>query len=248
VAPPEKLTIDTPEQIALEFTLASVGSRFLALGIDTVVQVAAFGAFAAAAFGLMVMLPSPASAARPWIFGGLVLCGFTIYYGYFALFEALWQGQTPGKRVIGLRTIHATGRPITVFEAILRNILRVADQLPFVYAVGILTMLLTERSQRLGDLAAGSVVVHEQRTERPDFEAHQGGSAARYGAGRLTVEEIALVETFLRRRRDLEGVRELRGRQIAERIRERLGAAGDEDDERFLEGIVAEYRSTSRYL
>lgn len=243
---PEKLTIDTPEQIALEFTLASVGSRFLALGIDTLIQTAIFLALVAAAAGLAYGL-RPVGRLGPWIVAALVLAGFILYYGYFAAFEVLWRGQTPGKRIIGLRTIHVSGRPMTTFEAITRNIVRVADQLPGVYAIGILAVLVTERSQRLGDLAAGSVVVHEQRTEPPAFDAPSGSAAARYGAARLKAEEIALVETFLRRRRDLEGSRELRARQIADRIRQQLAIDDREDDERFLEHVLAEYRATGRY-
>lgn len=245
---PEKLTIDTPEQVPLEFTLASVGSRFLAVGIDTLLQIAGFLVLLAIWGGVTLMV----SAGLPeglgtWVTGALLLAGFTIYYGYFALFEALWDGQTPGKRIIGLRTITVSGRPITAYDAILRNVIRVADQLPGIYAVGIVTIFLTERSQRLGDLAAGTVVVHEQPIDTQAFGAAPAAGLGHYGAGRLSVEEIALVETFLRRRTALADVRELRAREIAARIGRRLNAERPEDDEVFLEEVAAEYRAAGRY-
>lgn len=246
--PPEKLTIDTPEQIALEFTLASVGSRFLAVGIDTLIQMAGLLVLLAV-WGAVSWLVSAGipEGVRTWVTGGLLLAGFTIYYGYFACFEAMWDGQTPGKRTVGLRTITVSGRPITTYDAILRNVIRVADQLPGIYAIGIVSVFLTERSQRLGDLAAGTVVVHEQPLAAHDFDNRVGASVGRYGAGRLTVEEIALIETFLRRRAELGHVRELRGRQIAERIRGRLNVHSTEGAEAFLEQVAAEYRATGRY-
>ena len=245
---PEKLTIDTPEQIALEFTLATVGSRFLAVGIDTLLQIAGFLVLVAigAAAQWLVSAGLP-PGLRTWVIGGLLLVAFTIYYGYFAFFEALWDGQTPGKRIVGLRTITASGRPITPYEAILRNVIRVADQLPGIYAIGIVSIFLTERSQRLGDLAAGTVVVHEQPIGAHGFDATTQPERGRHGAGRLTVEEIALVETFLRRRADLADVRELRAGQIAKRIRQRLKTEPTGDDEAFLEQVAAEYRASGRY-
>ena len=91
-----------------------------------------------------------------------ILLGFLLYYGYFAAFEALWGGQTPGKRAVGLRVISVTGQPITTFDALLRNLLRIVDQMPGIYAVGVLSIFFTSRNQRLGDLVAGTVVVQEQ--------------------------------------------------------------------------------------
>ena len=108
----EKLNIDTPEQVALEFSLATVGSRFLALAIDTLIQVG-IGVALFIVVALALFLSGAAeSAARPWVMAVLVLGGFVVYYGYFALFETLWSGQTPGKRLIGLRVIHGSGRPV----------------------------------------------------------------------------------------------------------------------------------------
>jgi uncharacterized RDD family membrane protein YckC len=250
VPAPEKLTIDTPEQIPLEFTIATLGSRFLALGIDTLLQAGAVLVTFLPIVGLRLLAGGLGTTVGTWILALWLLVAFTIYYGYFVFFEARWSGQTPGKRWVGLRVIHASGRPITTYEAILRNLVRVADQLPGIYAVGILAVFLSERSQRLGDLAADTVVVHEQPVEALGAghdHTSSDGLVAQYGAARLTAEEIGLVETFLRRRADLEGVRELRAGQIAARIRARLGVEDGGEDEAFLERVAREYRATGRY-
>lgn len=253
----EKLSIDTPEQVALEFSLASIGSRFLALALDTLIQgvsavVLFFLAIFAAAFSASaagVVLPSEAG---PWILGALIVGWFTVYAGYFAIFEAMWNGQTPGKRVVGLRVIHASGRPISVYEAVLRNVVRIADQMPGIYAVGIVAVFVTERSQRLGDLAAATVVVHEAVKERALAEApaprRTGPAVPHYGAARLSSDEIGVVELFFRRRSDLDGVARVRmAAQIADRLRERLGVTASVQNEQLLEEVLAEYRRVGRY-
>ena len=253
----EKLNIDTPEQVALEFSLASIGSRFLAIALDTIIQgvaallllfVAVFAfAFGASAAGFV--LPDEPG---PWILGGLILAWFIIYAGYFAIFEALWNGQTPGKRVVGLRVIHASGRPISVYEAVLRNVVRIADQMPGIYAVGIIAVFVTERSQRLGDLAASTVVVHEKLVTAAPLDApsphRRDTPVPHYGAARLSSEEVGLIELFFRRRNELDGVARVHmAGQIADRIRQRLGVTSRIQNEQLLEEVLAEHRSLSRY-
>jgi uncharacterized RDD family membrane protein YckC len=245
VPAPEKLTIDTPEQIALEYPLASAGSRFLALGLDTLLQAAGFVLLALAALVAVDLGAMFAATLATWSFAVLLLVAFLIYYGYFAFFEALWNGQTPGKRVVGIRVITASGRPLAPMDAILRNLLRIVDQLPGIYAVGVLSIFFTARNQRLGDLAAGTVVVHERAIELPVTPEWQAGSR-RHRAARLSAEEIALVETFLHRRHALDPyLRLTTARKIVERVGRRLElpAGSAIDEERLLEELVAEYRS-----
>ncbi len=248
----EKLNIDTPEQIALEFSLASIGSRFLALAIDTSIQVA----LAILLFGLVVFGAWIASMAlergSPWLLAALILGLFVIYYGYFAAYEIAWNGQTPGKRLIGLRVIHATGRPLSPFEAILRNIVRVIDQFPGIYAIGIVAVFLSDRSQRLGDLAAGTVVVHERpgakRLDEITRDAPPPSIDTRHGASALTQEEISVIELFLRRRTELDGLARVRtAKHIADRIRGRLEIRSEIENERLLEEVVAEYKARGRF-
>ena len=237
---PEQLIIDTPEQIALEYPLASAGSRFLALGLDTLLQLAGF-----ALLGLIAMLVAAADAGTgrpfgPWALAVLLLAAFALYYGYFAVFEALWAGQTPGKRVVGIRVIGVSGRPLSPFEAILRSLVRIVDQMPGFYAVGVLSIFFTSRNQRLGDLAAGTVVVHETLVERPHVP-QPAEARTRHAAARLTPAELALVERFLQRRQGLDSlVRLATARQILARFRDRLELPADRpvDEERILEDLV----------
>jgi uncharacterized RDD family membrane protein YckC len=98
---------------------------------------------------------------------------FLFHWGYFTLFEAFWRGQTPGKRVMRIRVIQQTGRPIGLLESMGRNLLRAIDMLPTFYIFGVITMFLTSRQQRLGDLVAGTLVVHERDVETP-FESIGG--------------------------------------------------------------------------
>jgi uncharacterized RDD family membrane protein YckC len=251
VPAPENLIIDTPEQIPLEFALAGVGSRFLALAFDTVLQAAAVAVLAALAFAASRVASFSISTAGlgTWAIAGLLLAGFVVYSGYFAIFESIWTGQTPGKRLVGLRVIDVSGRPITVYAALIRNLMRIVDQVPGIYAVAILAVLITRRQQRIGDLAAGTVVVHE-RLGGSSPDVRRVASAARHGAHRLTPEEIVLIEGFLRRREELSSwVRLQNARRIAERMAKRLELppTGRQDDERLLEELAAEYRSHGPY-
>jgi uncharacterized RDD family membrane protein YckC len=245
VPSPEKLIIDTPEQVALEFPLAGAGSRFLALTIDTLIQIAAFLVLGLFAIGATWFRAIGRQDLETWVLAVLVLLGFLLYYGYYAAFEAMWVGQTPGKRVVGLRVISVSGQPISTFDSILRNLLRIVDQIPGIYAVGLLSVFFTARNQRLGDLAAGTVVVHERVVERASRPEASLPASVRLGAERLTAEEFEVIEIFLARRRDLpDHLRMQTARQLARRIREKLNvaAAAQAGDEELIEAVAAEYR------
>ena len=246
---PEKLTIDTPEQIALEYSLASAGSRFLALALDTLLQLAAGGVIGLLAlFGVTLTFATGGDLSL-WLQALLILVWFTIYYGYFAIFEALWNGQTPGKRMIGLRVITLSGRPITGFDAILRNLVRIVDQIPGIYAVGLVAVFVSAKNQRLGDLAAGTVVVHEQALSHDLGAPAARRGAAPMGAHRLQPNEIEAMEVFLKRRDDLPSWRRERtASQLAKHVRGRLDIPVEHraPDEDLLEELVAEYRWRGR--
>lgn len=252
----DKLTIDTPEQVHLEFTLADIGSRFMAIFADTVIQTLLTL--------LLIILDETAlggamfsklSGYRVWVIAVLIFIYFCIYWGYFAAFEALWNGQTPGKRWAGIRVIKDSGRPINVFEAITRNFLRAVDSFPGIYAVGIAAMLLNSRHRRLGDYVAGTLVVHEKAAKDADLffntaETRQA-VAPLHQAARLTIQEVELIETFLARRLDIPPeVRKYNASRIAELIATRLGidaGARPADNEDFLELMVREFRSRAQY-
>lgn len=250
----DKLTIETPEQTVLEFEVAGVGSRFLALAYDTLLQILA-------GIGLLIIfliagvaLPGAAQSGM-WFAAVIILAYFVLYFGYFALFEVLWNGQTPGKKKEGLRVIKDSGRPITPAEAIGRNLMRIVDQLPALYAVGICSVLLSRQNKRLGDFVTGTIVVHEKSLldAKPVWEsppAGQSAPATSFGSERLTPEEFALVEAFLNRRSSLPAdVRFTMADQIDRQIRPKLSLPAGESlyAEKLLEAVVQERRSSAGY-
>jgi len=256
----DKLTIDTPEQTPLEFPLAGIGSRFLALALDTLIQFAATFLLVLAGGLMSASLQKIWRGGWTWPLAGLVLVLFWIFYGYFALFEALWNGQTPGKRITRLRVIQESGRPITVYQAVARNLLRVVDQLPSFYAVGILSALVSRQNKRLGDYVAGTVVVHEKPLAevRPSWDAPERSAVAppSLGTSPLSDEELQLVEAFLQRRTYLPAeVRAAMARQIAERLAQRLAISPEQrvsnaspgGEEAFLEALAQQRRSSAGY-
>src|SRR5215470_11428559 len=197
----DKLTIETPEQTALDFAVAGIGSRFLALALDTLVQFAV-GLLAGIAAGLLLSgLSISSPKASLWTAAIFVIFYFLLYFGYYAIFEIVWNGQTPGKRKVGIRVIKDSGRPLTPAESIGRNLMRIVDWLPFLYGIGMLSAILTKENKRLGDLVVGSLVVREgsfsdlkptwQSTDLPFGTAAL--PSAPLGADRLSAEEIALV-------------------------------------------------------
>ena len=248
---PDKLTIETPEQIPLEFPLAGIGSRFLAIALDMLLQ--AFG-FLLLVFIAELLLPTLAHlTSRAWTWTGaiLILVGFVLYSGYYALFEIFWNGQTPGKRLVRLRVIGDSGRSITVYEALMRNLLRIVDQFPGLYVVGIISVFLTARNKRLGDIVAGTVVVHEKALQevQPDFTAGTADAAPSAGL-QISGDELELIERFLQRRYDLNPeVRRQSAEQIAARLRARLGAArdGSASPEDYLESLARQKRDSAGF-
>ncbi len=225
----DQLRIDTPEQIALELPLAGIGSRFLALGIDTLLQSILY---VLGGIGF-VLLPASASWLRFSMSLSValaVLFFFCVYWGYFAFFEVVWRGQTPGKRYVGIRVIKESGRPIDAVEAIGRNLMRGIDGLPGFYGVGLVCMMLNQQQRRLGDFVAGTVVVHENRADevQPAWSAaSKDNPAAAETAPQMTqvaAEELILIETYLHRRLDLNpAVRLQTAQQIAARIQAKTG-------------------------
>src|SRR5262249_8050804 len=131
--PFENLTIDTPEQVELEFEISGIGSRFLAIALDTLIQIAIY-----IVLGVTVaVIPALGRTFGTWWFAILGLAFFCVYWGYFALFELFWRGQTPGKRLVGIRVIKESGRPVNAIESVGRNLMRAIDSFPFMYALGL---------------------------------------------------------------------------------------------------------------
>jgi uncharacterized RDD family membrane protein YckC len=108
----DKLTIETPEQTVLEFEIAGIGSRFLALAYDTLLQILIGIGLLFIMVIVGVALPDSLKSGM-WFLAIIVLAYFVLYFGYFTIFEVIWNGQTPGKKKEGLRVIKDSGRPIT---------------------------------------------------------------------------------------------------------------------------------------
>ena len=219
VATEEVLIIETPERVPLHFALASIGNRFLACAIDHTIQSLALALIIIAGLILsnVSAIQEMFTSAPKWVGAVMILLLFLTFSSYFAFFEWLWSGQTPGKRWMKLRVIREDGRPITFWEAAVRNLLRVLDMFPYpFYSIGLISVFSTGRDQRVGDMVAGTVVVREREAEAPEFELVFASPVSDPALRRsfkpveftaslsaLTDSEIQVVETFLRRRWDL---------------------------------------------
>jgi len=219
VATEEVLIIETPERVPLHFALASIGNRFLACAIDHTIQWLVLGLIFLVGMVLsnISVFQSLFESAPKWVRAVMLILLFLTFASYFAFFEWLWSGQTPGKRWMKLRVIREDGRPITFWEACVRNFLRVLDMFPPpFYSIGLISVFSTSRDQRVGDMVAGTVVVREREAEAPEFAqvfaAPVSDPALRRSfkpvdftasLNSLTDSEIQVVETFLRRRWDL---------------------------------------------
>ena len=219
VATEEVLIIETPERVPLHFALASIGNRFLACAIDHTIQSLALGLIVITGLILsnVSAIQEMFTSAPKWVGAVMILLLFLTFSSYFAFFEWLWSGQTPGKRWMKLRVIREDGRPITFWEAAVRNLLRVLDMFPSpFYSIGLISVFSTSRDQRVGDMVAGTVVVREREAEAPEFGQVFASPVSDPALRRsfkpveftaslssLTDSEIQVVETFLRRRWDL---------------------------------------------
>lgn len=162
----------TTEKVPFRYRVAGIGSRFLAWVIDFLI------------IGLLgfigLALASVLEVGRAGLgLAILALWVFMLKWGYFWLFEWLWRGQTPGKRLLGIRVIQWSGTSVSFYQAAVRNILRAADALPFFYGLGFLVMACNREQRRLGDLAAGTLVVHVERKARPFRPLHEGDEVGR---------------------------------------------------------------------
>ena len=172
LATEEVLIIETPERVPLHFALASIGNRFLACAIDHGIQVVTI-VLVAIAFIIVASYSTfegALTSAPKWVYAVMIVLLFLIFSGYFAFFEWAWSGQTPGKRWLKLRVIREDGRPITFWEATVRNLLRTFDMMPApFYSIGLISVFASSRDQRIGDMVAGTVVVREREAQHVDI-------------------------------------------------------------------------------
>jgi uncharacterized RDD family membrane protein YckC len=266
IAKEETLIIETPERVPLHFALASIGNRFLACAFDHFLQTLAIGLLYIVLINVANGLSFSGMAGAPkWAIVLLIIVGFIIWTSYFVLFEWRWNGQTPGKRWLKIRVIREDGRPITFWEAAVRNLLRIFDIQPgYFYSVGLISVFVSSRDQRVGDLFAGTVVVREREAEAPSFDQVFGAPVSDTALrrsfrpvlftaeiGSVTEREIEVVEIFLRRRWDLpDQSRMWMAWRVSLPLLYKLRPAYDINTftyEGFLEELLHRYRERNRF-
>jgi uncharacterized RDD family membrane protein YckC len=162
--------IETPENVKLQRRLAGIGSRFIAGLLDNLLIALMYIVLLLLLLILGINILSHmgiSTALEMWVLAIMIFVAFLIYWGYFVLFEMLTNGQSPGKKYMKIRVVMLEGGGISLNSIAIRNLLRVVDAIGL-YAVAGITMFVTHKVQRLGDLAAGTVVISE---EIPDYSA-----------------------------------------------------------------------------
>lgn len=248
-------TVETPEQIELAYDIAGVGSRFLAALIDHVL-IAMILSFSCVSLSLLldqldVGLDTVLVVSIFFIGIYLSICA------YYVFFETTWNGQTPGKRLVGIRVVRTGGRPIGFLGSTIRNLIRLADFLPVLYGAGMIAMFVDRRARRLGDFAAGSLTLREGRQvtldmlsapkiiDEPTVAAANEVTIPNLQA--LEPADYEIIQEFLRKRDGInyEMRRQLSGR-LLEGLQTRLGYLVQGDAEIFLMRLAAEYQALMR--
>jgi uncharacterized RDD family membrane protein YckC len=202
----EEIRIETPEQIDFDFEMAGPGSRAAAQLLDWIVKFVwlALGGLATAI--VMALIDTGSEFLRYLIAGMMIMFGFIFFVGYDIYYEAFRQGQTPGKKYIGIRVIQEDGGPLTMRSAVIRNFMNIADFLPAGYLIGGVLCLLNRRGQRLGDMAAGSLVVREQEAVKvaavaPVYHVKENTSQqfTRDQLAAFTVQDKHVLESYFQR-------------------------------------------------
>ncbi len=239
----DRVTLATPEGVALELILAGLGSRFLARLLDTVIQL---GVILALGFGLGV-----AGGEHPgWLQAIVIVLVFLTVFAYDIVFETLNHGRTIGKQAAGIRVVGQAGEPVRFLASSVRNIARILDFLPVFYLIGTISIIATARDQRVGDLAGGTLVMRDRfpgmaRMTAP-ITVHPA-AVATWDVSSVGPAEIQAVRRFLDRRLDLPPpARAYFAADLAGRLAPRVaGIPPFSHPEYVLEGIVVAKQSRS---
>ena len=249
--------------------LAGIGSRFIALLVDYLIWCAGALVLLVVAVIVLPALHVFSNISEQWAVAIVIFLVFLVNWGYFTLFEAFWNGRTPGKRVARIRVIKNTGQAIGLFESMARNLVRYVDFFPGFYGVGIVTMFVTRQHQRLGDLAAGTLVVRDRELESvlwgdsssrtftaslptrnvPLPEPHHAFTLPLTGIAKLTVADLEVLEGFFARRLDMSlAVRHALAERIASALEAKSGLEVPEgaSTETFLEATARQLRDFAR--
>ena len=236
----DRITVPTAEGIELELTLAGLGSRFTAALVDGIIRTAIM-------FALIFLLGQTGDDGSGLLVALFFIMIFLVYFGYDVLFEVLASGQTPGKRWSRLRVVRLRGEAVGFTASLIRNVLRIVDFLPGGYIVGIVSMLVTRHNQRVGDLAAGTIVVRDRltRAQAPEYASTPAPDVAGWDVSAITDDEMVTVERFLERRAELTTeARQALADQLYSALRPKVaGISGEVWREKFLEGLAAAKRA-----
>lgn len=201
------IDIRTPEQISLKFQLAGLGSRATAFMIDVLIILLIETALSVAGAYFTHIF----SAVSSYMDALLIFIGFVLWWVYFSLIEFFCSGKTPGKRLAGIRVIQENGQNLTLLSAFIRNLLRIADFLPAMFFLGMLMIFFHPMHKRLGDLASGTIVIHERRRWKSRKQSSLDKAIARRGINpdritldewsrkKITSKEWQLLKTYLNR-------------------------------------------------
>ena len=208
-----RIEIVTPENIEISYELAGIGSRFVAVFVDHLIQVIVILLFSLVAsyFSAGIIGRVTGGKASGFVLALVIIAVFLVMFGYFIFFELIWSGRTPGKRLAGLQVIRDGGYPIDPYSSFIRNIVRLADILPPLYGIGIVSVFISSEYKRLGDFAAGTLVVkvrapatltEKVRGPASPTVAHFMSMVRTVDA--LTGEEFAALRRFGQRRPELD--------------------------------------------
>jgi uncharacterized RDD family membrane protein YckC len=264
-----QLNIETPELVPIEMPVAGIGSRFIAILVDYLIWSVGFTVLVILAAILLPALHYFGGTSENWLIGFFVVVIFLVHWGYFALFEAFDNGRTPGKRVAKIHVIHRSGRAISFVEALARNLVRFVDYLPGFYGVGVTAMFLSKQNQRLGDMVAGTLVVHDRAVDSPHWgelgsrtitnpafaqagpipAPHLSVSLPTGALRKLSTSDLEVLEGFFSRRLDMDMATRA---GLAARIANALCAKSgleippETSVETFLEAVAYQLRELSR--
>lgn len=165
----QRVEIETPDNVVVTFEIAGLGRRSLATAIDMLVMAGLSFLLALVAGAALLISGTALADLAGLVVGGLLVANLAIWWTYFLVCELTMNGQSIGKRRLKIRVVRLDGGEVTFLHSAIRNLLRGADGLPFAYGVGSLCALLTQRSQRLGDLLAGTIVVVQDPEAPPEY-------------------------------------------------------------------------------
>ena len=244
----EVLRIETPENLELRLPLAGFGPRFLALLVGSLIQVAAGVVVFIVTTVLLVAAAAGPSADALESVTMLVIVAMIVIFGlisvgYPLLFEALWNGQTPGKRLTGIRVVKRGGLPLAFADVLIRNLMRLVDYFPSYGLIGLISFFVSRSQQRLGDLAADTVVVREFTTRQP--YAWAGGLKAGpvlTAAGTLDPRLSYVIASYLARRHQLQLEARLSlSREIIQKLGHRAEQLSLDEREAYLLSVLQSY-------